>query len=611
MPASSRSYTRHFGLRGPTLQITCFTPGDRSSRWEPLQFTIVHFICRLYRFLPVGLTVLLRIGRAVVLNSLMIGLALAAPEKHPPEAFDVQVTVDGQKIAPSAGSLQIPADTKDIGLAIQATSNASPRSTSFRYHLEGVDPGFQSLNADVGMVARFLTKTGDAVRHEQFFVNGESPGWKGTLGDSQPVRRLVSLKVPKDAARLTLLLSSAGGPQAVGTYEAENIAVFRRLPDGAQIQLFPAPGAPSVRLTPDGEKPIDWMRDGVRQSMAKVVPFNTLEHSALGLSVLDDDPTAHAEWRLTPDAELPVTLGETLTLQWDETYFVGTITDVFTNYACPPPGNYRLIVRSMLPTGAIAMEKILPITVYRPYWMQPLFWCLVGLGVLAAFAMIVRAVIRVRWRAYQRRMDQEHAVERERLRIARDLHDDLGARLTHISFFSQRAVGKGVSLEESQEKLKSISEITKNLVTSLYETVWSVDPKNDNLDALISYLTQIVDHLCGPVDIQCRIKVPDVIPDCAVASDVRHNISLAAKEVINNTIKHSDASMLTIAFEIAKGTFAIVISDNGRGFDPATAAKGNGLKNLKQRMTNGTVAIESAPGCGTTIRLEMPLHIKP
>lgn len=594
-------------MRAGYVRNSVFTPPSLQIRRQKTpQSDLVHFpFC--FRFLrQADPTVLWNVILLVICTSL-----LAAPqEKEAPDDFTLQFSVDGKEVMPADGGLQVPANAKDISVAIKAKPGAAPRSNSFRYRLEGVDSGWQCRYSDMGFVARFLSRNGDPVRHDNFFVSGgDSPGWKGTLKDSIPVHRRETVTVPNDAERLTLIVSSAGGPPAVGIYSAANVSVSRRLPDGSQVQLFPRPGFPPMRLSSDGTRPVDWIRDGVHPSLAKVAPLDGPEHS-VALCIFDDDATAHAEWRLAPQAEIPVTPGETLILQWDELYCIGTVGDIVASYHCPPAGNYRLAVKSMSPMGTTSVEKVVRIIVFRPYWMQPWFWNLTGLSLLAAIILGTRAVIRARLRADLRRMEQKHAIERERLRIARDLHDDLGARLTHISFLSQRATGKGISLEESQEKLRNISDMTKNLVSSLYETVWSVDPENDHLDALVGYLTQMVDQLCGPLAIRYRIKAPDSIPDCAVASDVRHNISLAAKEAIHNAIKHSAASELTIAFEITKTAFIILISDNGRGFDPKAEVKGNGLRNLQRRMTiaNGSVVVKSATGCGTTVRLEMPLQ---
>jgi signal transduction histidine kinase len=535
-----------------------------------------------------------------------------AQDKGPAGVFDLEITVDGKQTGHLEQGLRIPASARDIGVSIKyvPTKGGGRPPDSFHFKWEGVDPDWRRLYADMGFVARFLGASGDAVKHDFFSVFGDSPGWKGNLNDSKVVRRRESITVPPGARRLTLLVSSAGGPATIGTYAAENITVLRRSPDGLLTQVFPlAPFSP-LRVSPDGSTPVGWVRDGVHASMATLARLDSPEHSAFALGLVDDDADAHAEWRLDPAAEIPVQPGETLVLQWEEMYSIGTVGEIAENYPCPPPGNYRFLVKCVSPSGATVAGQTVDVVVFRPYWMQPWFWAVVGAIALVLIGLGVRMVIRARIRAYLRRVDQEHAIERERLRIARDLHDDLGARLTHISFFSQRSVGTGVSLEESQEKLRSISDMTRSLVSSLYETVWSVDPENDNLDALISYLTQMVDNLCEPIAIRYRIKAPDVIPHLAVGSDIRHNVSLTVKEAVHNAIKHSGASELTVTFEVALPLLTVVIADNGRGFDASQRGTGNGLKNMQQRLNivKGTVKLESTVGSGTVVKLEIPLR---
>jgi len=522
--------------------------------------------------------------------------------------FNLEITVDGKKAEHLERGLRIPANARDIGVSVKYAGTGTSRPPdSFRFKWEGVDPDWRRIYSDLGFVARFLGASGDAVQHDIFFVSGDSPGWKGNLNDSKVVRRRESITVPPGAQRLTLLVSSAGGPATVGIYAAENITVLQRSPEGVLTQIYPTL---PLSVGPDGISPAGWVRDGVHASMATLARLDNPEHSALALCVVDDDATAHAEWRLDPSAEIPVHAGERLILQWEEMYSIGIVGEVAEVYHCPPPGNYRFLVQCVSPTSAPVASQTVEIVVFLPYWMQPWFWAVLSVIALVLIGLGVRAVIRARIRAYLRRVDQEHAIERERLRIARDLHDDLGARLTHISFFSQRSVGAGVSLAESQEKLRNISDMTRSLVSSLYETVWSVDPENDNLDALISYLTQMVDNLCEPIAIRYRIKASDVIPHLAVGSDVRHNVSLTVKEAVHNAIKHSCASELTVTFEVAIPLFTVVIADNGRGFDASLRGSGNGLKNMQQRLNivKGTVKVESTKGAGTTVKLEIPLR---
>jgi len=149
----------------------------------------------------------------------------------------------------------------------------------------------------------------------------------------------------------------------------------------------------------------------------------------------------------------------------------------------------------------------------------------------------------------------------------------------------------------------------RELVSALYETVWAVNPENDNLDALANYLCQMGNQLCAQARLRCRLDVPDSPPSLALSSQVRHHLILAVKEAIHNVIKHAHASevRLRIAFESA--VLNISIHDDGRGFDPAACPPGNGLGNLKCRLESigGSFTIESRLGAGTDVRLRLPV----
>src|SRR4029078_6810005 len=136
----------------------------------------------------------------------------------------------------------------------------------------------------------------------------------------------------------------------------------------------------------------------------------------------------------------------------------------------------------------------------------------------------------------------ERALENERLRIAQDLHDDFGARGTEISIASALAKKKPNRPDTARGGFARISTLSRDLVTALYETVWAVNPENDNLDALGNYLCQMVHQLCEQAKLSCRLRVPELPRDVQVASQLRHNVILAVKEAINNIIKHASAT---------------------------------------------------------------------
>src|SRR5450759_200930 len=149
--------------------------------------------------------------------------------------------------------------------------------------------------------------------------------------------------------------------------------------------------------------------------------------------------------------------------------------------------------------------------------------------------------------------------------------------------------------------------MTRDLVSALYETVWAVDPENDNLEALANYLCQVGNQLCSQAQLRCRLEVPSSSPNIPLTSQVRHNLIIAVKEAIHNIIKHARASEVHLRIAFEAPVLSVSIHDDGCGFNPATPLPGNGLGNLKRRLDDigGSFRIESQPGLGTTVRLRL------
>ncbi|HAL72292.1 MAG TPA: histidine kinase, partial [Verrucomicrobiales bacterium] len=186
------------------------------------------------------------------------------------------------------------------------------------------------------------------------------------------------------------------------------------------------------------------------------------------------------------------------------------------------------------------------------------------------------------------------------------LHDALAARLTHISLVSGLAENDP-QRASSRESFQRISGMARELVAALYQTVWTVNPEHDHLEALVNYLSQLTQNLSESARIRCRIHscvVPDQRP---VTSEVRHNITLAVKEALHNAVKHSNGTEIVVRIEFNEPCLKICITDNGQGFDAGHAVLGNGLKNMRRRMESigGSVAIQSSSGGGTIVCFEV------
>jgi signal transduction histidine kinase len=197
--------------------------------------------------------------------------------------------------------------------------------------------------------------------------------------------------------------------------------------------------------------------------------------------------------------------------------------------------------------------------------------------------------------------------EEERLRIARDLHDEVGSRLTEIRLVSELANDETERGSSLKDKLKELSAATEDIVSTFSEIVWSLNPKNDSLEDMAVYVGQRAIDFLAKANIHCRLDLPPEFPALKIDSQARHHLIMAIKETLNNIVKHADASLVMMSIVLENDTLTIMIADDGRGFDASAARKdGNGLANIRKRMENigGTAFIESVPFQGTKVTLQ-------
>jgi len=228
----------------------------------------------------------------------------------------------------------------------------------------------------------------------------------------------------------------------------------------------------------------------------------------------------------------------------------------------------------------------------------------------ATSALSVRYLAWHRMRRAMFQLEQQRALERERLRIARDIHDDLGARVTEISLLSGMAENNLGFSEQARGEFSGISLKSRDLVAALYETVWAVNPENDNLEAVGNYLRQRITSQCTQAQLRCRLHISQLPRNIEISSRIRHNISMAAREAMHNVIKHARASQVTVHISFSEMLLTVSIQDDGCGFDITTIPTGNGLVNMKQRLEDigGSCLIENAPTTGTTVQFRLLVH---
>lgn len=280
-------------------------------------------------------------------------------------------------------------------------------------------------------------------------------------------------------------------------------------------------------------------------------------------------------------------------------------------YTRLPPGDYQFHLTACNNDGVWNPSGlVLALTVLPPVWQT---WWFRGLAGVLGVGMIggaVRYISLRNMRSRLARLEQEHALEKERSRIARDIHDDLGAGLTQILLLSELGQKNGLNKNEMQTSFGQIASSARGIVQSMDAIVWAVNPRNDTLDNTANYLPHFAKEFLASSGIRCRIDIPALLPHFTIPAEVRHNLLMTAQEALNNVLKHSGASEVWLRLSLESGALCVIIEDNGAGFDPAVQrqSRGNGLKNMTKRMeeVGGGLEIESAPGRGTKIKLRLP-----
>jgi len=275
----------------------------------------------------------------------------------------------------------------------------------------------------------------------------------------------------------------------------------------------------------------------------------------------------------------------------DWVYLQGQNEARYTNIA---PGRYQFRLKAATPGGSYNENEVqMAVIIYPPFWQT---WWFRVLGIVFIAAIL--------FGFHQYRLNKMLEIERTRLHIARDLHDEVSATLTGIAWFSS-AIARETGESQTpllQKLLSLIQESISEAQEAMADIIWAVHPKNDHWVTLLPRFRRYISDLCESKNIHYTIEIPDQLPPGGLDMEQRRDLWLLLKELVANTMKHSACTELSIRIYFGRGLMHIVFSDNGRGFDPVGSFEGNGLKNIRSRVgrLSGTAELESAPGRGTT-----------
>jgi len=297
---------------------------------------------------------------------------------------------------------------------------------------------------------------------------------------------------------------------------------------------------------------------------------------------------------------------------FDKTWSQPTSSPVF-NYRNLPPGNYQLNVKILDSFQYWSNPfQILDIIIKPPIWKTIPFIIGISLLIILTIIFIVHKIQGIRFRNHIKELEHQNALEKERLRISRDLHDELGTGLSAILLNTSIAQAQLNKPDSVGDFLQRINGNTKDLYESMNNLVWLLKPENQTLDAMIIKLREVFSDICDDAGIDIIFELPGENFNVKLHREASRHIFLIIKEAVNNAIKYSGAKQLCLSVKLGKTTIQVSIEDNGCGFDANNQKKpGNGLPNMKNRieLLNGHLYITTHPGEGTKIIFELPINL--
>jgi len=292
---------------------------------------------------------------------------------------------------------------------------------------------------------------------------------------------------------------------------------------------------------------------------------------------------------------------------YDE-HWIRAGTTHYARYSKISPGTYYFRIRILDANGKISpYAKTLEIEIRKAFWQTFYFKLLMWNLIAFLLWVVVKWWLGIRIRKQQIAFEKQQAIEKERTRIATDMHDDLGAGLSRIKFLSETIGMKKQMQQPIEEDISSISNYANEMIGKMGEIVWALNEKNDSISDLLSYTRAYAAEYMLSNGIECHVHAPATFPTVFVSGEFRRNVYLTIKEALHNIIKHSRADLVVITIKIDK-LLTIAIQDNGAGFDIRNIRPfSNGLNNMQKRMKDIQGTLDIVHKNGTLIMLVVPV----
>lgn len=505
-------------------------------------------------------------------------------------------------------SIQLPVSAQRLDFRIAPSSENARGAARIQFRLEGWDDDWQEVDGRMWLSLRFLDEKGTLISGVSLPRVGQSQGWTGDP-NSAPFRVTGETVIPPPRSRQMQFMLSSGPPHATGIWLIKGLRVSAVSENNQSRTLHEISIDQGDGLQQRQGAPRDWRREGSNMGAPQVFTFNTSPRTH-ALALIDTDVSSSGRWVSLGSNLVEVAPGIPIRVETEEAFSIGGGGAHAASYHKLPAGRYDFRVIPVDEVGTQSGVGVqLPIILVPPFYGSWWFWALVTIISVGVITVTVRQITGRRMQLELERSERRRLVELERTRIAQDIHDDMGARLTQISLISSLALRLTPPESSSYAELKRLDRTACEVAAALNEIVWAVNPAQDTLESLGSYISQYVTDVVSGTEFRCYLDIPALLPSYFVSSVVRHHLLMAVKEALSNSVKHSGASEVRVKMDFAEPRLTISISDDGQGFDQSARSSGNGLGNLQNRLKvlGGACAITSPLGVGTRVTLTVML----
>jgi signal transduction histidine kinase len=272
------------------------------------------------------------------------------------------------------------------------------------------------------------------------------------------------------------------------------------------------------------------------------------------------------------------------------------------------PDNYIFKVKASNGSGKWSKDEYrVAVNIAPPFWGTWWFRGFIFLLLLGSIVMLTKSIAQRKLRKQLAALEKQRELDKERQRISREMHDDIGAGLTQIVLMSESAKGKKSG--NSEKELTEITNTSRKLVNNMGEIIWSLNPENKTLEQLMAHLREQLHHLLEYSGIAYNIHLPENGKNILLPNEMRRNILLITMETVHNAVKYSNAKNIEVNALLNNGVLTFTVRDDGIGFDTEKLNTGNGLKNIRHRVNemHGQLHIESAENLGSRFSYTIPI----